>query len=52
MKKKLAIITIGIALLVLLATVPTNFSDNHKNSGDQEYAYNPPVKLPKLPPKE
>lgn len=52
MKKKLSIITIGIALLILLAYIPTNFSNKSEKSGNHEYAYSPPVKLPKLPPKE
>ena len=52
MKKKLSIITIGIALLILLAYIPTNLSNNSEKNSDKEYAYSPPVKLPKLPPKE
>ena len=52
MKKKIVIIILGIILMIVLSIIPSNSTDNLEFSSDQDYAYSPPVKLPKLPPKE
>ncbi len=53
MKKKLLILIIGVFIMLLLFSIPSNFIAQSNQTNSIEYAGVPPVKMPdKVPPKE
>ena len=50
MKKKILIVIIGIISLIILFTIPSNFTTDMSNTENVEYAGIPPVKIPAIPP--
>ena len=53
MKKKLLMIVVGVFIMLLLFSIPSNFIGQSGQTNSIEYAGVPPVKMPdKIPPKE
>ena len=53
MKKMISIIIVGIVILVVLFSIPSNAVDQDKMLGSKsEYAAIPPFEKPPLPPKK